>query len=439
MIYARVDDPDNGNPGLFTLKDSAYIRYNKNNGDAAGSMASHYVSTTTPEVPHTNAFVRDGYDFVSWNTEADGSGTGYSAGQPLNGLTAGTIVTLYAQWDAKQPNNTVMYLPNGGTGTMDFQEIYNYDGIILTSPNYTKENSGFAGWNTAADGSGTMYGPTDTVDYPENGKIKLYAQWKTSAGNMQGFSCSSLSLGQMTALTDTRDGQTYTVAKLDDGKCWMTENLRFDIETNGNKMNSTNTNNPDNSFVSAVSQNPAPATTWCNEDSSDCVDKITYNNENLKSLNTANSNRSYDNGVYYNWYTATAGNGTYSTTGRNVSGDICPAGWRLPTGYQTGDFGVLLGTIFGVDYSNTWGINNSTNPTGNVVIKKIRSYPYNFAYSGATNKDSIVSVGQNIDLWGAYGDTFLFTRSFWATIDETSAGTSMRYKANGATVRCIAQ
>lgn len=435
-----IDDPDNGKPGYFTPKNSRYIRYDANGGE--GAMTSHYVkvSTSSTDTLHSNAFTREGFEFVGWNTTADGSGDSYSDEQLMNGKESSkTPLTLYAQWDVAQPNNTVMYLPNGGTGTMGFQEIYNYDGIVLTSPNYTKENSGFAGWNTAADGSGTMYGPTDTVDYPENGKIKLYAQWKTSAGNMQGFSCSSLSLGQMTALTDTRDGQTYTVAKLDDGKCWMTENLRFDIETNGNKINSTNTNNPDISFVSAVSQNPAPATTWCIEESSDCVDKITYNNENLKSLNTANSNRSYDNGVYYNWYTATAGNGTYSTAGRNVSGDICPAGWRLPTGYQTGDFGVLLGTIFGVDYSNTWSINNSTNPTGTVVVKKIRSYPYNFAYSGIANNDGIASVGQSIDLWGAYGDTFVFTRGFWATRDETSPGTGMRYKANGATVRCIAQ
>ena len=41
-------------------------------------------------------------------------------------------------------------------------------------------------------------------------------------------------------------------------------------------------------------------------------------------------NASY--GVYYNWYTATAGSGTYAIASGSAAQSICPKGWKLPTG-----------------------------------------------------------------------------------------------------------
>jgi uncharacterized protein (TIGR02145 family) len=38
-------------------------------------------------------------------------------------------------------------------------------------------------------------------------------------------------------------------------------------------------------------------------------------------------------GYYYNFYTATAGSGTATLTSGTAGESICPAGWRLPTGY----------------------------------------------------------------------------------------------------------
>ena len=40
----------------------------------------------------------------------------------------------------------------------------------------------------------------------------------------------SAALSSVTALTDQRDGETYAVARLADGNCWMIENLRLDAE-----------------------------------------------------------------------------------------------------------------------------------------------------------------------------------------------------------------
>ncbi len=48
-----------------------------------------------------NEFTREGYTFVRWNTEEDGSGTPYADEQEVKNLSAtqGAVVTLYAQWE----------------------------------------------------------------------------------------------------------------------------------------------------------------------------------------------------------------------------------------------------------------------------------------------------------------------------------------------------
>ena len=67
--------------------------------------------------------------------------------------------------------------------------------------------------------------------------VTLWAQWKqTIPTTMQGFGdyCKNMvqdngNNGSNISITlrDTRDNNTYTVAKLKDGNCWMTQNLRF--------------------------------------------------------------------------------------------------------------------------------------------------------------------------------------------------------------------
>lgn len=52
--------------------------------------------------------------------------------------------------------------------------------------------------------------------------------WKPAVIYMQNWTgCDNLQLEHTITLTDIRDNNTYTVAKLKDGKCWMTQNLRI--------------------------------------------------------------------------------------------------------------------------------------------------------------------------------------------------------------------
>ncbi len=70
---------------------------------------------------------------------------------------------------------TITFDANGGEGSMDKQKCQEGDSVILSSNTFTNGPSTFAGWNIAADGSGTAYADKATVKPTAN--MTLYAQW----------------------------------------------------------------------------------------------------------------------------------------------------------------------------------------------------------------------------------------------------------------------
>ena len=146
-------------------------------------------------------------------------------------------------------------------------------------------------------------------------------------------------------LKDVRDNKLYRVAKLADGKCWMTQNLDLQKEDllDGIVLDSSNTDNPAEGFVLPASQISGDES-WGPYD-----DEIAVNTAHV--YDTAGNGETYRNclesyhgscieegeiipseslGNLYNWYTATAGTGTYDTGSEGSSyeavGSICPAG-----------------------------------------------------------------------------------------------------------------
>ena len=61
-----------------------------------GTMAPQTVNAKTDTTLNANSFTREGYNFLNWNTAADGTGDSYADGATVN-LTENT--TLYAQWE----------------------------------------------------------------------------------------------------------------------------------------------------------------------------------------------------------------------------------------------------------------------------------------------------------------------------------------------------
>jgi hypothetical protein len=66
-----------------------------------GSMSNIYCTYDVPVQIPDNNFTLRGWDFVAWNTKADGSGIRYLANDTVSNLTStdGATVTLYAEWD----------------------------------------------------------------------------------------------------------------------------------------------------------------------------------------------------------------------------------------------------------------------------------------------------------------------------------------------------
>ena len=343
---------------------------------------------------------------------------------------------------------SICYFGNGddGDGVMEDQEnVASNSSVMLTPSNFSKPGYGFLGWNTEMDGTGTNYGPSQTItvgDLSEEG-LQLYAKWVQSAGDLQGWrGCETMNVGDVTALTDTRDGNTYAVAKYADGKCWMMENLRLDLSDTDVTISAQNTNKPTSDFITAANAHPASSDTFCSGNNAGCVDRVLYNTNNMNreltpSYSANNSSSSwYSYGAYYNYYTATAGNGGYSLTtrGAQVNGDICPIGWRMPTAYtKTNDLGNL-----DTKYGGT-GTSQSEEPLGSMASERWRAYPLNYIYSGEYRDGAGYNRGNSTGMNSASNYTAISTYNLWVR----SAGVSMTgnntSKLRGQTVRCLAR
>ena len=254
---------------------------------------------------------------------------------------------------------------------------------------------------------------------------------------------SKVAPGQTVTVTDARDGQEYTVARLADGKLWMTKNLRLDIGRAN--ITAENTNNPTQAFLTAVS-NASSSNEWCTDNNSTCTDQIKYNTSNINNPTTDSEGHKYDEyGVYYNWYTATAGNGTYNTASNtNVSGDICPSGWHLPSGTYTGvgSPNVWTGDYWNLVAAQDGGIasdnSNYSTITGATGSERLRSSPNDFLYSGHLENNSIKYQGEAGHYWT--GTRQYDSQSYTLRLASDSVAPGITYLpiSSGAPIRCIA-
>ncbi len=74
-------------------------------------------------------------------------------------------------------NNIITFDANGGEGTMEDQTFAFNASANLTVNAFTRTGYTFAGWNTAADGSGTSYADEASYTMSVAADVTLYAQW----------------------------------------------------------------------------------------------------------------------------------------------------------------------------------------------------------------------------------------------------------------------
>lgn len=161
----------------------ASLTYNGNG--ATGGKTDPQTGKTDEKINvRDNGFTRDGYTFVTWNTQAGCKG---KAVNPGDEWTLQGSSTLYACWAGTA--QTLTYHGNGATGGNTAAQSGKTGDELTTNANgFTRDGYTFVRWDTAKDGSGTAYGEgkngvSQYVMKPAGND--LYAIWKANPATIQ--------------------------------------------------------------------------------------------------------------------------------------------------------------------------------------------------------------------------------------------------------------
>lgn len=166
--------------------DPAHLIYNANTGSTSQTRRTDGVVDQTLTVI-ANPFTRTGYTFTGWNTQADGRGRAYTAGNGFR-LVADpksnpvNTSVLYAQWRINRV--TLKFNPNGGTGGYPDITVDAFTTVTIPAdakePKVQRPGFRFTGWAmkpTPGAGDTILSPGKGTVSMPDRGSITVYAQW----------------------------------------------------------------------------------------------------------------------------------------------------------------------------------------------------------------------------------------------------------------------
>ena len=147
------------------------LTFNTQGGSAVDGLSDLATGTDVELEVNTE---RDGYEFVEWNTLANGTGIGYESGDRYP-IPAGNS-TLYAIW-----SHEVTLTFDGQDGEF-FEEYTEYSGNYFTTADApTRTGYTFVEWNTSADGTGTSYVESEEIPVPSE-NVTYYAIWEDNDG-----------------------------------------------------------------------------------------------------------------------------------------------------------------------------------------------------------------------------------------------------------------
>ena len=170
---------------VWTQNATYHVTYD-GNGSTSGTVptdANAYEQGATVTVKgNTGTLARSGYTFTGWNSAANGSGASYAGAETF--MIGSANVILYAKW-TQNATYHVTYDGNGSSSGSVPTDANAYEqGATVTvkgntgtlaRPGYT-----FAGWNSAANGSGASYAGSETLMIGLADVI-LYAKWTQNA------------------------------------------------------------------------------------------------------------------------------------------------------------------------------------------------------------------------------------------------------------------
>ena len=187
------------------------VQFDANEG--TGEMENQsFTYDAEPIALSANTFEREGYNFNSWNTAADGTGTPYADKAEVKNLTAepNSVVTLYAQWTAK---NLINYRTLC-TYEITYEETYGVDHsnpdtytaanlpLTFEAPTSTRDGYTFNGWSPASLDENTRGDQTVTAQWAAIHTIT----WMVNGSQAEGDPTTSVVNGQtITTLPTTPD------------------------------------------------------------------------------------------------------------------------------------------------------------------------------------------------------------------------------------------
>ncbi len=429
------------------------VSFNGNGADNADAMANdgftlvYGQSTTLP----ANVYTKSGYRFIGWSTVQSGSGgMVYGDQAPYNAISSdySHIITLYAQWvPSSMPN------PSGSSSSVSGTTIARAYEIAYTAMHkgmYEEQHEG------QGDYALVNSWPPDNEPY-KNYDVRFAMQ------DMTPEICASVTvIDDAYRALDTRDNSLYFITKLQDGKCWMTENLDLDLSSSKALTNqdtdlndkttwtptttipSTNID-PQYGGISGFSgSQTSPVSVdagewwsdlvWTDECTSSGFLKCSHFNQTAPSTLDDAKHHGYV-GNYYNWSAAIAETSTtadkFNTDGYNAPNSICPKGWRLP---------IMVGTISGTTINATqeFAYMNKFYDTKNNTDQGVFGAPvYLIRFGKAYYELSYANKGY---YWSATARSGIAAHYASTTSGYGPSGdTEYSDKSNAQPVRCIAR
>ena len=245
--------------------------------------------------------------------------------------------------------------------------------------------------------------------------------------DMSNYACESVSTGTSKTLKDVRDNNTYTIAKLSDGKCWMTQNLRLSRDTLKSGLENTITEydtNTDSKYTIPASTTGAFSNTK--------GDGTHYDNQQVRA---ATDN---DYGADYSYNVATLNKYVTQDSG-SVTYDICPKGWRLPTSGSNGEFKALADK-YPTNYGSglTWSTVNSKNGHWLGAASTAAGGAFFPAAGYMTTTASVQNPGSSGGYWSSTIGSA--TSAYYLVFGRSSLGPATNFaRYYGFSVRCVAK
>ncbi|MBR3324107.1 hypothetical protein IKG24_01025 [Candidatus Saccharibacteria bacterium] len=296
------------------------------------------------------------------------------------GISAVSVTGTGVKSGSGTASATVYY---GGAVTISASLTSGYDWVNWTgSATYTSQSQAISS-------------VTSNLSFTANGKVSCQS---SISGTMQAFNPSNLCSTATSSgtLTDSRDNQTYTVAKIND-QWWMTKNLNL---AGGTALTPADSNVSAGCNLGSNCTLPTSSTSGFSNNSTAYV----YNSGRTT---CGNSSPCYS---YYSYVAATAG--TNPSSG-DATSDICPKGWRLPT---RAEFNTLR-----------------SNYTTGVALT---ASPFLGVYAGSYYKSSFYDGGLYGYYWSSTAGNTAANRLYFdsSNTDDSSVG-----KNNGYSIRCVLQ